>query len=93
MGESEGIQEVVNQAAIQVATVVMMTLRGVAAGPYLAQAANLREPQQQRHGRLALIKPSFDWNVQDRYIELLNFKVEIMSIVEMKTYGLSEDRS
>ena len=48
MAKSDSIQEVVNQAAIQVATVVMMTLRGVAAGPYLSQAANLRDPQQQR---------------------------------------------
>ena len=45
MAESEGIQEVVNQAAIQAATVVMMALRGVDVGPLLAPTANLRETQ------------------------------------------------
>ena len=37
MGESEAIQEVVNQAAVQVATAVMMALKGIDAGPHLPQ--------------------------------------------------------
>ena len=36
MAESEGIQKVVNQAAIQAATAVKMALRGTDVGPYLA---------------------------------------------------------
>ena len=54
MAESEGVQEVVNQAAIQEATVVMMVLRSMHAGPYLASTANLGDPQWQRHSKLAL---------------------------------------
>ena len=42
MAESEGIQEILNQAALQVATVVMMALRGMDVGSHLAPTANLR---------------------------------------------------
>ena len=73
MAESEGIQEVVNQAAIQAATTVMMALIGMGVGPNLAPTAKLREPQQQRCGGPALEKPSFNRNMQDSYTELLNF--------------------
>ena len=85
MAESDGIQEVVKQAAIQAAVVIML-LRGVDAGPYLAPTAKLREPQQQRHGGLALEKPSFNWNAQDRYVELLNFEIEKAKILEKKRH-------
>ena len=45
MADTEGIQEVVNQAANQAATAVLMALRGVDVRPYLAPTSNLREPQ------------------------------------------------
>ena len=73
MAESDGIQEIVNKAAIQVATAVMMVLRDADSGTQPATTASLREPQRQRNGTPALEKPSFHWNAQERYIELLNF--------------------
>ena len=73
MVESKEIQTVVNQAAIQAATAIMMMLRGADAKSQLASVANLREPQQMRHGRPALEKHWFNWNAQEKYIELLNF--------------------
>ena len=45
MEELKGIQEVVNQVAILEATGVMMALRGMDAGPHLAQIINLKEVQ------------------------------------------------
>ena len=82
MAESEGFQEVVNKAAMQAVTVLMVALRGMDVGQYLAPIANLREPQQQRHGWLALEKPSISWNVQDRFIKLLNFEIKVMISLE-----------
>ena len=78
MIETEGIQNVVNQAAIQAATAVMMTMRGPDVGPLLVPSANLREPQWWRHGRPALEKPLFNWNAQDKYMEFVKFEMEVM---------------
>ena len=36
-------------------------------------------------------KPSFNWNAQDRYIELLNFKIKVMNIPKTKTYELTDE--
>ena len=43
MTESEGIQAVVNQAAIQAVTAVMLVPRDTDVRPWLATAASLRE--------------------------------------------------
>ena len=85
MAESEGIQEVV-----QATTVVMMALRGPDVGLHLAPVSNLSKPQWQRHGDLALEKPLFNWNVQDRYVELMNFEMKVMNILETKAYELTD---
>ena len=86
MVESEGTQEAVNQVAFQAATAVMVTLRGMDAGSHLTPTANIREPQQQRHGRPATEKPWFNWNAQDKYVELLNFEMKVTNILERKAY-------
>ena len=88
MAESEGIQEVVNQRVVQAATAVMITLRGVDMEPYLAQTASLRQPQQQMHGEPALEKPSYNWNTQDWYVELLIFETEVTEILEKRHISL-----
>ena len=54
MAESEGIQAVVKQAAIQVVTLVMMALTDADVGPQPATTAMPREPQ--RHDWPALEK-------------------------------------
>ena len=41
--------------------------------------ANTGEVQRPRHGRPGLRQPSFNWKVPDKYIELLNFEMEIMN--------------
>ena len=35
---------------------------------------------------------SFIWNTQDRYTELLNFEMEVMTILEKKIYELADDK-
>ena len=72
MAESEDIQEIVNKAAMQVVTAPMMSLKDADVGPWIIPTSSQGEAQRQRHGRLVLGKPSFNWNLQDRYIGLLN---------------------
>ena len=87
MEESEGIQAMVNQIAIQAAIVMQ---RDADEGPIsAANAASLSEPPRQRHGRPALEKPSFNLNTQDRHIELLDFKIEVMN--NLKKYELTDE--
>ena len=77
MAESEGIQEIVNQVAIQVVTAVMMVLK---------------EPQRQRHGGIVLEKHVFNGNAQDRQIELFNFVIEVTNIFDTKAYELTDEK-
>ena len=38
-----------------------------------------------RHSRPALMKPSFNWNAPDKYVELLTFEMEVANILQIKT--------
>ena len=40
---------------------------------------------------IALEKHSFSWNVWDRYVELLNFEMEVMNILEKKAYEITDE--
>ena len=69
MAESEDVQTIVNQAAIQVARTVIKVLGEADAGPRSgASTARPRDMHRQRHGGLALKQPSFNWNVRDKYV-------------------------
>ena len=57
-------------------------------GPKLAPTANLRKPQRQ--GGPVLENPFFNWNTQDRYVELLNFEMEVANILEPKAHELTD---
>ena len=67
MAESEGIQVIVNQVAIQTATAAVMELREEDTGPRPgAITMSQREIHRARHGGPAVKKPSFNWNVTDK---------------------------
>ena len=53
--------------------------------------ANSGESQWQRQGRPDLEKPSFNGNVHDRYVKLLNFEMVVMNILETKVYELNDE--
>ena len=91
MAEYEGIQVIVYQAAIQVVTAVMMVLRDTDAGPWPSATASLRESKRQIHSGLAIEKPSFSWNVQGKYTELLVFEIEDTNILETDAYELTDE--
>ena len=44
------------------------------------------EVHRQRHDRPALKQAAFNWNAQDKYVELLNFDMDIIIILMTKTY-------
>ena len=75
MEESEGVQSLVTQVEIQTVMALVMVMRETEAG--LISGTNtviLREAHRQKHGRPAMKQPSFNWNVPDKYVELLNSK-------------------
>ena len=73
MADSENIKEILNQVAVQEATLVTMAFRDTETGPWPATIQNWLETKRQRNGGLILEKPSSNWDVQDRYGKLLNF--------------------
>ena len=38
-----------------------------------------------------LSQAAFDWKVSDMCVELLNFKMEVATILKMKAYDLDDD--
>ena len=91
MAHSGVIKERVNQAAVQAATVVMMAFRNTEIGPWPTTILNQWQTQRQRHGGPILEKPKFNFDTQDRYIKLLNFKVEVTNILETRAYYISDE--
>ena len=49
------------------------------------------EPHRLRHVGTILSQPTFNWKVQDRYVELLNFEMEVESVLQAKVYDLSDE--
>ena len=62
----------------------MMVLRDTVAGPWQTTMASHKEPQRQRYSGPILINLAFNWDAQDRYIELKNFELEVLNILETK---------
>ena len=53
--------------------------------------ASHRQPQKKEHSGPELIKLAYIWGTQDRYIKLMNFKMEVSNILETKVYEISEE--
>ena len=60
--------------------------------PNHTPTASPREAQMQRHDRKVLENPSFNWNAQDRYVELLNTEMETMQTYKTFTNEEKEER-
>ena len=78
-----------NQVAIQAAKALLMVLTDVEVGPQPTTVTSFREPQRQWQGRPIPVKPTFNSDTQDRYVELMNFEMEVMNILESKAYELN----
>ena len=40
---------------------------------------------------LVLEKPTFNWDMLDSYVRLLNFQLEVMNILETKAYEINNE--
>ena len=49
------------------------------------------ESKKDRHSGPILIKPMFNWEAHDRYVELMNFYIEVLNILEIKVCKLLEE--
>ena len=77
---------------IQAVTAVMMVLRDADVRPRTASnTASPRKLLRHWHGGPALKKPSFNLNAQDSCIELPNFEMEVMNILDTKTYEFTDE--
>ena len=86
MTESEAIQTIVTQAAIQAGTAAVMAIREADAGPISgAYTATTGEANRQRCGGPGLKQSFFNWNALNKYVQLLHFKMEVVKILQMKT--------
>ena len=54
------------------------------------KTASLEEAHRQGHSGSAE-QPSFNWNVSDKYVELISFKLDVTNILQTKTYELTEE--
>ena len=86
MAESENIKEAVSQVAVQMAMVVMIALRDIETGLWLTIIVSHREPQRQKYSGLIPVKLALNWGAKDRYSELMNFEMEVLTILENKSY-------
>ena len=51
----------------------------------------MQESQSGRSMAADMRKAFFNWNAQHRYVELLNFKMELINILETKAYEFTDE--
>ena len=86
MAESEAIQTAIMHVDILAATVAVIALKEADTEPTSgASTTNAEEVHRPGHGRPALRQPSFDWKAPDKYVELLNFEIEITNKLKIRT--------
>ena len=52
---------------------------------------NQWENQMKRNGGLLLEKPRFNWDLSNRYVELLNFLLEVINILETRILEINKE--
>ena len=92
MTESKAVQAIANQVIIQATSAAVVGLRETDEGlRWGTGTASLREVHRKWHGRPAVKQSSFNWNVTDKYVKLLNFQMEVTNILHTITYVLNEE--
>ena len=78
MAESEAIPSVFTLVSIQAATATVMNIREANTGPMSgANIANLRSTQT----KTLQTSSEANWNDPDKYVELLDFKMDVTNIL------------
>ena len=81
------------QVAIQAATAVVKVIREthLTTDPHIRRNSP-EEPHRPKQVRPILSQLAFNWKIPDRYVELLNFKIWMENILQMKMYDLDDER-
>ena len=80
------------QAAIQPATVAVRMMQEADQTNEPPMRRNSPEEcHRQRQAGLTLRQPTVDWKAPDKYVELLNFKLEVANILQIKAYDLNDE--
>ena len=86
MVKSQDLQAATTQVAILAAMAAVRAMREV----YLKTEPHTRkspeEPHRPRQTGPIKSQPAFDWKVPDRYVELLNFEMEVSDVLQAKAY-------
>ena len=80
------------QVAIQADTVVVRVMREAnpPTKPHTRRSIQ-EELCRPRQSSPMISQPAFIWKVPVRYVELLNFKMEVANVFQAKTYDLSQE--
>ena len=70
---------------------VIMAFRDTDTGPQPSITPNQHENYRQRNGGLVLEELGFNWDAPHGYVELLNFQLDMMNILETRAYGINEE--
>ena len=93
MANSEEIQAVIMQVAIQAATVAVRAVREANQPTKSHTRKSIQEEQQKpRQARPMMSQPACNWKAPDRYVELLNFEMEIANMLQAKCMILIRSR-
>ena len=90
MAKSEDMQEAIMQIARQSNMVAVGTVMEVDLTTELHTRRNIpKESHRPKEAGPMQSQPAFEWKVPDRYVELLNFKMEVANILQTKGYDLN----
>ena len=91
MVNSGDMQADMLQVTIQAAMVVVKVTTEADLTTLLYIRRNSSEEPHTRQAGPALCQPAFAWKAQGRYVELLNFEMEVSNIPQMKIYYLYDE--
>ena len=87
MANSEEMQAAIMQVAIKAATAMVRVMRK--ADPPAKPHSIRNTPEE--CCRPMMSQPAFNWKMPDRYVEVLNFEMEVENVVQAEMYDLSEE--
>ena len=86
------MQVVIMQATIQAGAVVVRTIRKADQPAKMTyQKKHPRRAAQPRQARPMLIQSAFNLKAPDRYVEILNFEMEVSDVPQTKVYDLNDE--
>ena len=92
MAHSEEMQVMIMQAAFQAATAAVGAMRETDLSAKQHSRRSIPEEKHRpRKARPMLNQPAFNLKAPDRYVELLNFEMQVANVPKTKVYDLNEE--